>query len=56
MLKRNRLRWFRHAKGAELYIGHILDLEMEGKKSRCHPKKCWLDAIKDGLRQWNLQA
>ena len=29
---------------------------MEGNRSCGHPKKCWLDAIKDDLRWWNLQA
>ena len=29
---------------------------MERNRSRGRQKKCWLDAIKDDLRQWNLQA
>ena len=29
---------------------------MEGNKSRGRRKKCWLDAFKDDLRQWNLEA
>ena len=38
-------------KRSELYNGQILDLEVEG-----HPKKCWLDVIKDDSRHWNLQV
>ena len=29
---------------------------MEGNRSGGRPKKCWLDAIKEDLRQWNRQA
>ena len=47
----NILHWFRHVKRSELYNGQILDLEVEG-----HPKKCWLDVIKDDSRHWNLQV
>ena len=43
-------------KRSELYIGQILDLEVEGSRSCGCPKKCQLDAIKDNLGQWNLQA
>ena len=43
-------------KQGELYTGQNLDLEVETNRSRGHPKKCWLDAIKNDLRQWNLQA
>ena len=57
VLRCNRLRWFGHVKWSELYTGQILDdLNMEGNRSCSRPKKCWLDAIKDDLRQWNLQA
>ena len=35
---------------------HLLDLEVEGNRSRGRQKKSWLDAIKDDLRQWNLEA
>ena len=55
VLRCYKLRWFGHER-SELYIGQILDLEVEGNRSRGRPKKCWLDAIKDDLRQWNLQA
>ena len=34
----------------------MLDLEVEENRNHDHPKKCWLDAIKDDLRQWDLQA
>ena len=56
VLRCNRLRWFGHMKRSELYTGQILDLEVEGNRGRGRPKKCWLGAIKDDLRQWNLQA
>ena len=56
VLRCNRLRCFGHVKQSELYTGKILDLEVKGNRSRDCPKKCWLDAIKDNLRQWNLQA
>ena len=56
VLRCNRLLWFRHVKPSELYTGQILDLELEGNRSRDLPKKCSLDAIKDDLRHWNLQA
>ena len=56
VLRCNRLHWFGHVKQSELYTGEILYLEVEGTRSRGHPKKCWLDAIKNDLRQWNLQA
>ena len=41
-------------KRSEVYTGEILDLEVEGNRSRGRRRKCWLDAIKDNLRQWNL--
>ena len=56
VLRSNGLHWFRHVKRSELYNGQILDLEVEGNITRGRPEKCWLDAIKDDLRQWNLQA
>ena len=56
VLRCNRLRWFRHAKQSELYIGRILDSKVKGKKSRGYPKKCWLHTIKDYLKQRNLHA
>ena len=56
MLTCKRLRWSNHVKRSKLYIGQILDLEVEGNRNLGRPKKCWLDAIKDDLRQWNLQA
>ena len=56
VLRCNRLRWFGHVKRSKLCTGQILDLEVEGNRSRAHPKKCWLGAIKDDLRQWNLPA
>ena len=34
VLRCNRLRWFGHVKRAELYNGQILDLELEGNRSR----------------------
>ena len=43
-------------KQSELYTGEISDLEVEGNRNPDRPKKCWLDAIKDDLRQWNFQA
>ena len=52
----NRLRWFRHMKQSGLYTAQILDLEVKGNRSCSRPRKCWLDTIKDNLRQWNLQA
>ena len=54
VLRCNRLRWFGHVKESELYTGWILDLEVEGSRSCGRPKKCWLEAIKDDLRRWNL--
>ena len=54
VLRCNRLRWFGHIRRSELYTGQILDLKVEGSRSRGRPKKCWLDAIKDDLRQWSL--
>ena len=45
-----RLRWFGHVKRSELYIGEILDLAVEGKRSRGRQKKCWLDVIEDDLK------
>ena len=56
VLRCNRLHWFGHVRQSELYTGQILDLEVEGNRSRGRPKKCWLDPIKDDLRQWNLHA
>ena len=57
VLKCNRLPWLRNVKcSSELDTRQILDLEVEGNKSRGRPKKSWLDAIKDGLRQWKLQT
>ena len=56
VLRCNRLRWFGHVKWSELYTGHILDLEVEGNRSRGRPRKCRLDAIKDDLKQWNLHG
>ena len=41
------LRCFGHVKQSELFPGQILNLEMEGNRSRGRPKKCWLDTIKD---------
>ena len=56
VLRCNRLPWLRNVKrSSELYTRQILDLEVEGNKSRGRPQKSWLDAIKYGLRQWNLQ-
>ena len=52
----NRLRWFRHMKQSGLYTAQILDLEVKGNRSCSRPRKCWLDTIKDDLRQLNLQA
>ena len=46
-LRCNRLCWFGRVKQSELYTGQILDLEVEGNRSRGRPKKCWLDAIRD---------
>ena len=43
-------------KRSELYTEQIIDLKMKGNRSHARPKKCWLDAIKNDLRQWNLQA
>ena len=37
-------------KRSELYIGEILDLAVEGKRSRGRQKKCWLDVIEDDLK------
>ena len=54
VLRCNRLRWFGHMKWTGLYTGQILDLEVEGNRSRGRSKN--EDAIKDDLRQWNLQA
>ena len=56
VLRCNRLRWLGHVRRSELYTGQILDLEVEGNRSRGGPKKCWLYAIKDDLRQWSFQA
>ena len=56
VLRCNRLLWFGYVKRSELYTGQILDLEVEGSRSCGRPKKCWLGAIKDDLRKWNLQA
>ena len=56
VLRYNKLHWFGLVKQSKLYTGQILDLEVEGNRSRGCPKKCWFDAIKDDLRQWNLQA
>ena len=56
VLRCNRLRWSGHIKRSELYIGQILDLKVEGSRSRGRPKKCWLDVISFDLRHWNLQA
>ena len=56
VLKCNRLHWFGHVKRSELCTGQILELEVEGNRSRGRPKKCWLGAIKDDIRQWNHQA
>ena len=56
VLRCNRLGWFAHVKRSELYTGQIFDLEVEENRSRGHPKKCWLDAIRDDLRHWNLKA
>ena len=56
VLRCNTLRWLGHVTQSQLYIGQILDMEMEVNRSCEHPKKCWLDAIKDDLRQWSLQA
>ena len=57
VLRCNRLlRWFVHVKQSELYPGQILDLEVEANGSPSRPEKCWLDGIKDDLREWNLQA
>ena len=56
VLRCNRLHWFGHVNQIELYSGQILNLKVEGNRSRGCPKKGWLDAIKDDLRQWNLQA
>ena len=36
--------------------GQYLDLEVKGNRNCGGPKKCWLDAIKDDLRQWNRKA
>ena len=43
-------------KRSELYTGQILNLEVDRNRSHGRPKKRWLVAIKDDLRQWNLQA
>ena len=56
VLRCNTLRWFGHVTQSQLYIGQILDIEMEVNRICDHPKKCWLDAIKDDLRQRNLQV
>ena len=56
VLRCNRLHCFVHVKWTELYIGQILDLEVVGNRTCGHPKKYWLVAIKDDLRQWNLRA
>ena len=51
-----RLRWFGRVKRSELHTGQILDLEVEGNRSCGRSKKCWLDTVKDDLRQQNLLA
>ena len=56
VIRCNRLHWFRHVKQKELYNRQILDLEVEGNRSCGCPKKYWLDAIKDDLRQWNIHV
>ena len=56
VLRCDRLHSFRHVKRSELYSRQILDLEVEGSRSRGGPRKCWLDGIKDDLRQWNIPA
>ena len=56
VLRSNRLRWFSHVKLSELYSVQILNLEVEENRSRGHPKRSWLDTIKDGLRQSNLKT
>ena len=56
VLRCNRLGWFGLVKRSELYPGQIFDLEVERNRSRGLPEKCWLDAIKDDLKQWHLQA
>ena len=55
VLKCNKQRWFGHVKRSKMYTRQILDLDVEGNKSRGRPKNCCLDAIKDNLRQWNFQ-
>ena len=56
VLRCNRLRRLGHVKRRELYTGQILSLELEVKRSRGCLKKYWLGAIKDDLKQQNLQA
>ena len=56
LLRCDRLCCFGYVKWSELYTGPILDFEVEGNRSRGHPKKFWLDATEDDLRQWKLQA
>ena len=36
--------------------GQILDLEVKGNKSCGYPKKCWLDTIKDDLRNLDVET
>ena len=38
VLRCNRLHWFGHPKRSELYTGQILDLEVEGSRSRGCPR------------------
>ena len=51
VLKCNKQRWFGHVKRSKMYTRQILDLDVEGNKSRGRPKNYCLDAIKDNLRQ-----
>ena len=52
LLRCNRLHWFRYVNQSEQVFG----LEVEGNRNRGRLKKCWLDTIKNDLKQCNLQA
>ena len=52
LIQSNRLRWFGHVQRSEQWINRITNLNINGKRSRGHPKKSWRSAVDEDRRDW----
>ena len=48
--------WFRHIKRREETekITAVIDMKMEGKRSRGRPKLQWKDTVRRDMKAWNI--